>query len=1412
MDNDEDTELKQLWEEAVDEYSNKSKRGPIMEEWKMLVNTDIDLDKLIEQHESDFSRFRNRREKFWGVFKAAMTQLQRLGNIAQAGIGLTPFAPASIIIEAGLFLINAGSDVADAYDSLEDLFKRIRDITDRLDEYLKGDVDHKLRKVAIKLLCSLLDVFCEANATIRRGRGREMMRRVVGKENKIQRALDQLDEMVRTEITLITAKTYAITQRIDDKAETDRSRELLRQALYTDAAGDNDVFHVGIESSRIELTGNWLLKEKLFDKWVRMEFPVLWIMGKPGTGKTYLASRVISHLRQNPIPNVASYFYIREGMNTQHTPGVILKTIANQVIELHDPYRKWAIAACRDDKSLLSPNSIWDSLFVKPFKDVAVTSRPLFIVIDGVDEATRENQELLVKLAKSLSDSRPYRCKLPAIQLLLLGRPDLDYNVSNAWRGERRRPKIIHVQPSLSKVDIERFIKKGVQEGIPLLKRMKPTPSKRLRKNITTTLSDSSDGMFMLAKLMLAEIKDMNKPELIREALAKPPFGLDDMFKRVITRLTVMGGFDKEDLNEMIMWVSCAKRDLLLGELDLILKLRDLRQNGIVGLDDELRTRFGSFFSVSHTEDDAIDEEDDMSPISSDVKGQSRPPASGQSTELQVKVDTDSDHWTDIDGEDDSYDDEDEDEADGEDEDVIPDKFFVATVKFGHASVGQHFRTAPFHEGIGININFARAHIATTCLQFLTGNIPKRNQRPWRKPDLFRYSADYFLDHLAEIQPETLESLRPIEFKRLSDEILVLLKDQSSLCRWFQSVSDEHKFMCQLFSQSTCSRLLECITKPTDEVNASPDAQWLRRAKASSESLLEPFAKSIAEAWLLSDSCDGILAILFLRLYTSTRSDFVAQWTLPPNRPFEYVAESISPEEIRQLASFGGLKITRDWHLALGRALRRINTRQHLLAAVEEFQHAIQKSNDPDSRWIGRVEEVNGLVALEEYEQAIVAASNALESVPAHRVSSKIGLLELMQYVNLQLGNNEAAFAAALKAWETAPYSHHAAFNMIYTSHETGRFSRTAETVRSILARGSGEFLSEIMTTRGYASEFISNACAEAGQLDLARDAFMAVSSQAAESGNSLGHAMAEAALAELYYQYYQYDEEPIKMWEKIVEAHPRTMAAVNASFALAPLYFMNAADSETGDADSWISKLKQLVGRWGPRGDPGAEEEEMAAGVSASLGALVGRWYSQRGEVDLARANILPLVKLAILSLTDKIDSNDRWAYMGLGWALGCFGDRANAEIAYAFAMPLAFVMPLWKSKELLDFEASVNDSKSVETKSSKHQGDTGPIDPLIFLFTCSGRCHRRRVDYRSLSLCEVCYNVGFCDECLQKLMDGNLPFRICNPKHSFLQMYPPRGLVTKEAQGYMVRVNEKLVVNANDWLGMISRDWLGG
>ncbi|KAL5354826.1 hypothetical protein ACLOAV_000917 [Pseudogymnoascus australis] len=1373
------SELARLWEEAVKEYLSKSKRGSVAQRWKQPITTQADLDNLIDQHESDFARFRSSHKKLWDGLMATMGQLQNLGNVAQAAIQLSPFAPAAVVLEAGLFLIKSGTAVAGTYDALETLFVRVKDITDRLDEYLQGTIDRKLHKIVIQLLSSLLDVFSEGEAAIRRGRGTEMMRRVVGKENKIQSALDRLDARVQTELALISAKTHATTQRIEEKADNDRERELLRRALCAEAAADNEAFGKNIEASRLPRSGDWVLKEQLYDKWFQMQFPVLWILGIPGTGKTYLASRILSHLRQNS--RLASFFYIREGMNTQHSLEVILKVIAYQITGLYEAYRERAVGVCKDGASLLLPESIWGNLFVKPFSNEATKS--VFVVIDGVDEATIHNQELVVELAKKLSDLRSTTRKYPAIQLLLLGRPNLEYNASNAWQGEKRRPRILYVRPSLSKSDIERFIKKGVTEGVRLLRKMRPGPSKSLRRDIVTTLVKSSDGMFMLAKLMLAEIKDMNKPELIQESLAKPPQGLEGMLKRVVARLDVMGGFDKQDLNELIMWVACAKRDLLLGELDLVLKLRDFRQNGIVDLEDELKTRFGSFFSVVSAEDEMESEDEDDEDVASMVGSETTlaKSVSGESSGPEDELDTYSEHGSDLDGNESNRD---EDESD----DDIPPNYFVATVKFGHASVGQHFRTAPLHRGIGMDLNFAQAHIALTCLRFLTDNIPKKEQRPWREPNLFEYSVDHFLYHFGEVDFEGLKSSHPDIFNSLSEEVSFLFSDRDSISRWFEALSDEYSFMCELFSRKTAISLREEFTKDRPVL----------------ELLLEPFARYVVEAWLVQDSCEKMLAILFLQGFLSLRDGQTnEQWTLPPNRPFEHIVKSISPEEIWEMASLGGFERDAAFHSSLGSTFAKIRTSQHLLAAVGEFEQAIRLTEDPEQIWLAKLNKADVLSTLGKLEDAIEAASSALKVLPETRFYIKRQLIRLISGANLHLGNRDAALNAAVKEWESAPTDPVVGFNLIFTAHRAGGYFETVGIIRSALDSANGaRYLGNIITNtipQRYTTEYLSIACKKVGDLDLARDAFQAVKSEAAVRSDNESMAAADAALAQLFFGFYQDDDKAIALWEDIVRDYPSTTSAIEASYALMPLYFSNAQNADPTEARTWVSKMEQLVDL--------IESMRLYLEVPSTqheAAVLLGRWYADQNKLELARAKIRPLVKECIHELTDRDNSNDYSAYCKLGRALNCFGHRQHAAIARAFTTPLQGAQEIMEGlQDNADWDMTTAPVVEVNSSTTIPLGFTGG--------RCDGGCDRREATFKSFSLCEICVNMGFCDECHRKLIDGTAIFRICNPKHPFIEIYPSRGLVTKGAEGYSVHLSEGKVVSAGKWLGMVSQEWLG-
>ena len=530
------------------------------------------------------------------------------------------------------------------------------------------------------------------------------------------------------------------------------------------------------------------------------------------------------------------------------------------------------------------------------------------------------------------------------------------------------------------------------------------------------------------------------------------------------------------------------------------------------------------------------------------------------------------------------------------------------------------------------------------------------------------------------------------------------------------------------------------------------------------------------------------------------------QWTLPPNRPFEHIAESISPEEIREMGSLSGLEKDTAFHFALGSTFAKIRTRKHLLSAVEEFEQAIKLTEDPEWIWVAYWEKAEVLSALGEFKDVITAASRALESLPEHRSYNKRQLLRLIQDANLHLGNRDAALEAAVKAWESAPNDPAVAFYLIFTAHRTGNYSETVRIMRSALDSANGaRFLGSIITKyvpQRYTTEYMSIACAEVGDLDLARDAFQAVKSEAAlhpHDDNEEEMAAADAALARLYFGFYRDDDKAIALWEDIVRDYPSTIPAFESSFELMPLYFTRAQNADPIEARTWVSKMEQLVDLVEPMcPDPDIVPTQYEAA------ALLGRWYADQGEMEQARAKIYPFVKESIRELTDREVSNDYGAYGNLARALLCFGDRKNAAIAWAFTKPLR------STQELM--EEGMQSNPDLDTISAP----AVPVDAATgvsfsFVGRCDGGCDRREATFKSFAFCEICIDVTFCDECQQKLMDGTEKFRICNPKHPLFEVYPPRGLVTKGAEGYKVHLDEAKVVSADEWLDMISREWLG-
>lgn len=172
---------------------------------------------------------------------------------------------------------------------------------------------------------------------------------------------------------------------------------------------------------------------------------------------------------------------------------------------------------------------------------------------------------------------------------------------------------------------------------------------------------------------------------------------------------------------------------------------------------------------------------------------------------------------------------------------------------------------------------------------------------------------------------------------------------------------------------------------------------------------------------------------------------------MPQNLPFEQLAEIVSPDEIRLIASIGGLEKTFRWHLYLGYTLRSIKTSSHQLAALEEFRHAIESTEEPSEKESAGIGEAKLLLTLGKYREAITAASHALDYTSTIHTHNKGWLLQLIRDANLRLDNPEAAYKVAWDLWKSAPQSPSAALGIIHTSYQTGHFQDSIEVMKSFL-------------------------------------------------------------------------------------------------------------------------------------------------------------------------------------------------------------------------------------------------------------------------------------------------------------------------------------------------------------------------
>ncbi|MCJ1238047.1 hypothetical protein MMC14_006035, partial [Varicellaria rhodocarpa] len=119
---------------------------------------------------------------------------------------------------------------------------------------------------------------------------------------------------------------------------------------------------------------------------------------------------------------------------------------------------------------------------------------------------------------------------------------------------------------------------------------------------------------------------------------------------------------------------------------------------------------------------------------------------------------------------------------------------------------------------------------------------------------------------------------------------------------------------------------------------------------------------------------------------------------------------------------------------------------------------------------------------------------------------------------------------------------------------------------------------------------------------------------------------------------------------------------------------------------------------------------------------------------------------------------------------------------------------------------EEQETDDELIEAQ-EKEEGEEENTKLMGFClrFTCDGPCKRSWNSFKELHFCQFCNDVCFCESCINLLTQNEIPFRICNPKHQLLHVFPLTPAATDMIESL---VSRDFGFQAT-WLQELSKAW---
>ncbi|KAH8982424.1 hypothetical protein EDB92DRAFT_1894451 [Lactarius akahatsu] len=439
--------FKVIFENALKAYKKTTKQDLIVHPLAspfQACNSPAAILTILQGQVDQFIQSRGGGERLKNWLSPTISVLYAFSATIGGDVGLV-LSPAEVVFAGASVLLLAAKDVEASQDVLIDVFGRLENFFRRLEVYIDVPATSAMKDVMAKIMIEVRGILGTATMEMKQSRLKKSLK-VMGKR-RLEDGLKELDKMTNQGVRMAIVEVLKISHSINNKVQTVidsddakivmqetafvaddiKRRQLLEGLIKWQFPPDPSTNHNIASKSQHNGTTQWFFRGSVFEEW-KVAGSLLWIHGKPGSGKSVLCSAIIQDiiaLREAGLASMAYFYFDLRDMDKRSRRGLLTSFLV-QLSTHSNPFCDvlFRLYGAHDDGAR-QPS---DSTLLNCLKDMLTLpdQAPVYLILDALDECPNtlgvpSSREQVLELVKEL-----IHLHLPSLRICVTSRPEVD--------------------------------------------------------------------------------------------------------------------------------------------------------------------------------------------------------------------------------------------------------------------------------------------------------------------------------------------------------------------------------------------------------------------------------------------------------------------------------------------------------------------------------------------------------------------------------------------------------------------------------------------------------------------------------------------------------------------------------------------------------------------------------------------------------------------------------------------------------------------------------------------------------------------------------------------------------------------------------------------------------------------------